>query len=359
MSIVVDIRHKQGDFTLDAAFSADLGVTAFFGPSGAGKSTLAGLIAGLARPSGGRIVIDDRVLVDVDRRVFVPRRRRRIGVVFQEPRLFPHLSVRGNLLFGQRFLTRTEQRAEIGPVVELLGIDALLDRRPGGLSGGEQQRVAIGRALLMDPAALVMDEPLASIDEARRAEILPYLDQLKSELQIPIVYISHTVSEIARLADTVVVLEAGRVVASGSAADILGRLDLPQLGEAEHGAILTATVHAIDGARGTAELAHAAGRLTLPGVAAAKGTALRLRIHARDVAIAVGEPGRISIRNRLPATIAEIGEASGGGVDIRLDASGSILLARVTEDAVADLGLEPGKPVTALIKAVAVEGYRA
>jgi len=359
MSIAVDVKLSQGDFALQAAFTAESGVTALFGQSGAGKSTLAALIAGLRRPSTGRIVLDDTVLVDTAAGVFVPRQKRRIGVVFQEARLFPQLSVRANLRFGQRFLPRGERAPELGPVVELLGIGSLLERRPRHLSGGEQQRVAIGRALLMRPQALVMDEPLASIDEARRAEILPYLDRLKSELRIPIVYISHAVAEIARLADTVVVLGAGRVTAAGTAADILSRLDLPQLGAAEQGAILTATVLSVDASRGTAVLAHPAGSLTVPAVAAPAGTALRLRIHARDVALAVGDPGRISIRNRLPARIIELGQATGGGVDVRLDAGGSPLLARITEDAVADLGLGPGSEVTALIKAIAVEGYRA
>jgi molybdate transport system ATP-binding protein len=327
-----------------------------FGRSGAGKTTLAGLVSGINRPDDGRIVLDGDTLVDTAAGTFVPQRRRRIGVVFQEGRLFPHLTVRQNLTFGQRFLTRGEARPDIAAVVQLLGIGPLLDRRPRTLSGGEQQRVAIGRALLTNPRALVMDEPLASIDRARRAEILPYLDRLKSEMRIPIVYISHAVEEIARIADTIVVLAEGRVVSVGPAAAMLAELDLVAIDDGEAGVILSGTVSSTDEERGYATVAHSAGQLIVPLLEASAGSAVRLRVHARDVAIAIGEPGRISIRNRLPARITAI-RPGGGAVDVRLDLSGETLLARLTTDAVADLGLEEGLSVTALIKAVAVEGY--
>jgi molybdate transport system ATP-binding protein len=356
MTLEIAASRRQGDFVLDATFSAGEGVTALFGRSGAGKTTLAGLVTGVLRPDAGRIVLDGRVLVDTAVGAFVPQAKRRIGVVFQEGRLFPHLTVRQNLIFGQRFLPRDETRAGIDSVVDLLGIGALLERRPRTLSGGEQQRVAIGRALLTNPRALVMDEPLAAIDQARRAEILPYLDRLKSEARIPVVYISHAVEEIARIADTVAVLDAGKVVAVGPTAVILADLDLAALGGGEPGVILSGKVATVDTTRKVATVAHPAGRLVVPALSLPEGAPIRLRVHARDVAIAVGEPGRISIRNRLPATIAEI-EWSGGGADIRLDLAGETLLARLTADAVEDLGLREGSRVTALIKAVAVEGY--
>ncbi len=356
MSFQVAVRHRQGDFTLDASFTTGPGVTALFGRSGAGKSTLAGLIAGLRRPSEGRIALDGVILADTASGTFVPQRRRRIGVVFQEGRLFPHLTVRQNLLFGRRFLPASEQRGDATAVVDLLGIGALLDRSPRNLSGGEQQRVAIGRALLMQPRALIMDEPLAAIDQARRAEILPYLDRMRAETNIPMVYISHAVEEVARLADAVIVLDAGKVTAAGATADILSRLDLLPLDETETGVILTAKVSAIDEERGVAALAHAAGPMTVPLLAAPVGATVRVRVHARDVALAVGEPGRLSIRNRLPATVSAL-QARRTGIDVRLDLGGEVLLARLTADAVQDLGLAAGSKVTALIKAVAVEGY--
>ena len=356
MTLEVRARHEVEDFTLDVAFSADAGVTALFGRSGAGKTTLAGIVAGLIRPKAGRVVLDGEVLLDTAAGIAVPARRRRIGVVFQEGRLFPHMSVEQNLLFGRRFLSGSDRTGALAPIAELLGIESLLGRRPRTLSGGEQQRVAIGRALLMAPRALILDEPLASIDVPRRAEILPYLDRLKREMRVPILYISHAIEEIARLADTVVVLDGGRVAAAGPAADIVSRLGLPSLAPAEEGVILLATVDRTVAGQGTI-LRHRAGELTVPTVHAPAGTEIRVRVHARDVALAVGEPGRLSIRNRLPATVREINASGQDSVTILLDAGGSPLLARVTRDAVADLEIRVGDPVIALMKAVAVEGY--
>ncbi|MGV8840277.1 MAG: molybdenum ABC transporter ATP-binding protein [Bauldia sp.] len=351
----VAARHDVPGFRLDVAFAAGDGVTALYGRSGAGKSTLAGIVSGLVRPKSGRVVLDGEVLLDTAAGTAVPARRRRIGVVFQEGRLFPHLSVRENLLFGRRFLPGRAP-ADLAAIVDLLGIGALLDRRPRTLSGGEQQRVAIGRALLMTPRALILDEPLASIDVPRRAEILPYLDRLKREMRVPILYISHAIEEIARLADTVVVLEAGRVAALGPAAEIVAGLGIASLAPAEEGVILPAVVERTIAGRATF-LRHAAGELAVPPVEAPPGTVLRVRIHARDVALAVGEPGRVSFRNRLPAIVAEIVAGGAGGVTVRLDAAGSVVLARVTADAIDDLGIRVGDRVTALMKAVAVEGY--
>ncbi|TXN60485.1 molybdenum ABC transporter ATP-binding protein, partial [Methylobacterium sp. WL6] len=226
MTLDVAVALRRGAFTLDAAFAAGAGLTALFGRSGSGKTTLIDLIAGLSRPDRGRIVVAGETLVDTDRRIALPVHRRRIGLVFQDARLFPHLSVRSNLGYGRFFAGRRAERAEHDAVVDMLGIGHLLDRQPAGLSGGERQRVAIGRALLARPRLLLMDEPLAALDEARKGEILPYIERLRDEAGIPIVYVSHAVGEVARLANTVVVLEAGRVAAAGPAEAILRRADL-------------------------------------------------------------------------------------------------------------------------------------
>ena len=214
----VAVEHYFGSFRLDAAFDSTGGLTALFGRSGAGKTSLINAIAGLLRPDRGRISLDDEVLIDTERGIFVPARRRRIGYVFQEGRLFPHMNVRQNLLYGRWFAPRGGGAAEIEQIVDLLGIAPLLQRRPANLSGGEKQRVAIGRALLARPRLLVMDEPLASLDEARKTEVLPYIERLRDAAGVPIVYVSHQVAEVARLATTMVVLSEGRVAAVGPTA---------------------------------------------------------------------------------------------------------------------------------------------
>ena len=231
MSLEVAIRHRQGDFALDVAFRSDAGVTALFGRSGAGKTTVVNTIAGLLRPQEARVAIDGHVLADTARGVSVPPHRRRIGYVFQDGRLFPHLSVRHNLLYGCWFTARHERYGQLAQVVELLGIGHLLDRRPGSLSGGEKQRVAIGRALLASPRLLLMDEPLASLDEERKAEILPYVERLRDETGIPIVYVSHSVAEVARLATNLIVLSNGRVAAAGRTAEVMAQLKLSPLAD--------------------------------------------------------------------------------------------------------------------------------
>ena len=214
--IRVDVALKLGAFDLDVAFENDAGITALFGRSGSGKSMTINLIAGLARPDRGSIVLDGRVLVDTEASIFVPTYRRRVGLVFQDAQLFPHLSVRRNFLFGSWFAPKTARTIAFEPVVDTLGIEHLLKRKPARLSGGERQRVAIGRALLASPEILLMDEPLASLDTERKLEILPLIESLRDDLRIPIVYVSHSVDEVARLASRVVVLENGRVVAAGS-----------------------------------------------------------------------------------------------------------------------------------------------
>ncbi len=222
-TLEIALGHTLGAFALDVAFASDAGVTALFGPSGSGKTTVVNAIAGLVRPQAGLVRIGGETLTDTKAGVVVPPHRRRIGVVFQDARLFPHLSVRANLLFGRWFAPRSAPRPALEPVVELLGIGHLLRRRPGGLSGGERQRVAIGRALLSSPRLLVMDEPLASLDDARKQEILPYLERLRDEARVPIVYVSHSRAEVTRLAGTVVLMREGRIVGRGTPGEMLAR----------------------------------------------------------------------------------------------------------------------------------------
>ncbi len=249
MTLSVALRQPLDGFDLDVAFEAPPGVTVLFGRSGAGKTTIVNAVAGLIRPQAGRIAVDGAVLFDAETRVFVPPHRRRVGYVFQEGRLFPHLSVRQNLAFGRWFAPRDAAPAREADVVEMLGMGPLLDRRPGALSGGEKQRVAIGRALLAAPRLILADEPLASLDEARKAEILPYFERLRDEAALPILYVSHATSEVARLATTVVVIARGRVLRQGPAVEVLGDPGVTPLGAREAGAILETRVvaHHADG----------------------------------------------------------------------------------------------------------------
>ena len=353
MTLAVDVTTTVGSFTLDARFTGDGRVTALFGRSGAGKTTLVNLIAGLLRPQRGVVTVDGAVLTDTARGISVPPHKRGIGYVFQEGRLFPHMSVRGNLAYGRRFAGRGRPGPAPADIAALLGIAALLDRRPGDLSGGEKQRVAIGRALLANPRLLLMDEPLAALDRERRDEILPYIERLRDEMRVPIVYVSHAVDEVARLADTVVVLADGKVSAVGPAGDVFASLLLGD--DSLIGGILTGRVAAHDAKLHTTRLEHPAGALFVPLTHAPIGTIVRLRVQARDVAIAVGEPGRISIRNRLAGTVTAIAGGDGQAVDVKVNIGGEMLVARITGAAVADLGLEVGRPVVALIKATAFD----
>lgn len=356
MTIEIDLALRRGSFALDVAFSAGAGLTALFGRSGSGKTTVIDLIAGLTQPDRGRISVGGTVLLDTAGRVRVPVHRRRIGCVFQEARLMPHLSVRQNLGFGRWFARRhgvETTDSEVSNVVGLLGIGPLLDRRPAGLSGGERQRVAIGRALLSRPRLLLMDEPLSALDEARKGEILPYIERLRDESGVPIVYVSHSVAEVSRLASTVVVLEAGRVAASGSADAVLRRPDLiPDASEA--GAVLAMTVAAHDEATGLTRLSGRAGLLSVPRLAAVPGSAVRLRVPARDVLVATEPPRGLSARNVLSGQVKMLTE-TGASVMVEIDCNGAILAARLTRASVRDLDLALGRPVYAIVKSVAFD----
>jgi molybdate transport system ATP-binding protein len=352
----VMVRHRLGAFTLDANFASDGGLTALFGRSGSGKTSLINAIAGLFRPDHARIAVADEVLTDTDRHIFVPRHRRRIAYVFQEGRLFPHLTVRQNLLYGRWFTRPTQRRGDVSQVVDMLGIEHLLRRRPALLSGGEKQRVAIGRALLSNPRLLLMDEPLASLDEDRKAEILPYIERLRDETRLPIVYVSHSIAEVARLASTLVILSEGRVTAAGHVAEVMTRLDLsPLTGRPETGAILETRVVDHDAGFGLTRLRAAAGELRVPRLDLTAGSKVRVRIRARDVMIAVREPQGLSALNVLPGVITEIGPSDGAIVELRLDCGGDALVARLTRQSIAILRLSHGKKVYAVIKSVAFD----
>lgn len=355
MTLDVALRHAFPGLALEIAFSAPApGVTALFGPSGAGKSTVIAVVAGLLRPDWARIVLPGAVLADTGAGVWTPPERRRVGLVFQDARLFPHMTVLNNLRYGQR-------RAPPGPillddVVGLLGIEALLARRPATLSGGERSRVAIGRALLAQPRLLLMDEPLASLDAARRAEILPYLGRLRTALQLPILYVTHALDEVVRLADTLVLMEAGRVCAAGPLDAVLARSDLPLAFRDDAGAILAGHVAAHHSDRRLTEVAAAGRSILVPLIASAVGTPVRLRVPAREIVLATQAPEAVSLHNILPATVTAITEDEARHaalVGLALD--GGALLARVTPDAVVRLGLRPGVPALALFKSVAVE----
>jgi len=360
LTLSVEVERRLGAFRIAARFEAGPGITVLFGRSGAGKTSLVNMIAGLLRPDAGRIAVDGTVLFDSAAKIDLPAHRRGVGYVFQDSRLFPHLSVRQNLLYSRWFTglrsgAGRTGRAEFDAVIDMLGLGRLLARRPGALSGGERQRAALGRALLSRPRLLLMDEPLAALDAARREEILPYIERLRDEAAVPIVYVSHGLNEVARLATTMVLLADGGVIATGPVADVLARSDLPQLSTRDDaGAVLDATVAAHDDVFSLTLLDTAAGPLRVPRVGRPVGAALRLRIRARDVMVSLGPPEGLSALNLLPATIREIGAPHGAAVELRLVCGTAPLLARVTRQSVERLGLEPGRPVWAVIKSVAL-----
>jgi len=350
---------RLGTFSLDIAFEAPMhGVTALFGPSGCGKTTILRCVAGLNRLAG-RLRFGDETWQDDDARTFRKPHKRPIGYVFQEASLFPHLSVRGNLLFGARRDGGAHANGALGfdDVVELLGIGPLLERAPLKLSGGERQRVAVGRALLSQPRLLLMDEPLSALDHPTKDEIFPYLEALHETLSIPILYVSHDIGEVARLADRIILVAGGRKVTEGPVADVLERIDLgPATGRFEAGVVLTTKVVDHDRQFQMTRLDHHGQSIVMPMVDVAPGTEIRLRVRARDVVLATERPTGISVRNILNGTVAQIAEEKDTAfAEILADIGGAGVRARITRAALADLALRPGMPVFVLVKSIAID----
>ena len=351
MSLEVRARARLGDFTLDADIATDARRVCLFGRSGAGKTTLVNVVAGLVRPDDGRVAIDGETLFDGAAGVAVAAWRRRIGYVFQEPRLFPHLNVRANLLYARRSGGAVARDPTLQDVCVLLGLEALVDRTPGDLSGGEARRVAIGRALLSAPRLIILDEPLTGLDGARRAELLSYIDALGRRGAPPMLYVSHSIEEIARLADVVVLMRDGRTIACAPPAEAF---DHP---EAEAAAGLTAPISILEGRvldheAGATRLALGPSTFLTPKLDLEPGEPARIVVDARDVTIALSDPTDSSVQNRLQARITAI-EPHAGGLLLRLDAQGVRLKSLVTHKAAERLALASGGAVFALIKAVA------
>jgi len=348
----VDVERRLGNFTVEAQFKSDMGVTALFGRSGSGKSSIVNMVSGLLKPDRGRIEVDGRVLFHSAKGIDLPPWKRRVGYVFQEGHLFPHLTVRRNLGYGRWFTPLADRYLAFEQVIRLLDLGHLLDRRPHSLSGGEKQRVAIGRALLTHPRVLLMDEPLASLDVLMKNEILPYIERL-NEMGIPILYVSHSLEEVSRLANTLVLLSKGQVSAWGKVDEILSRMELwPPEDESDTGTILSTRVA---GHNRDAQLTHLelrGGELHIPLVNLPVGIAVRVWVRARDVILATEPPRALSVRNILEGTIVEISQHEGALAELKLRIGDSALLALVTRQAVRELALAPGQKVYALIKSV-------
>ena len=354
--IDVDIEQRLGDFHLDVSFAAEAPIVGLFGRSGSGKTSIVNAIAGIATPARGSIRINDAVLFDAERRIDVPPQSRRVGYVFQDGLLFPHMDVHANLTYGQRLRDARDRLIDETRVVELLGLGGLLQRKPRTLSGGEKQRVAIGRALLAQPRILLMDEPLAALDSARKSEILDYIERLRDELAIPIVYVSHSVAEMTRLADAVVVLSEGKCLAVGAVDEVIGRLaSEPEPDRDDAGSVLDTHVTAHDTAEGLTTLAFDGGELLVPRLDAAIGDRVRATVRARDVSLALARPADVSILNILAATVVSIEELPGALVVVRLAVGGSTVVARITARSSRQLGIRAGLELHAMIKAVSFD----
>ncbi|MFT5391435.1 MAG: molybdate transport system ATP-binding protein [Gammaproteobacteria bacterium] len=357
MTTSITLAHRRKDFFLDIDITLPRdGVTALFGPSGAGKTTVINAVAGLFRPTDGVIVVNDRTVLDTPRGLFVAPSKRGFGYVFQDARLFPHLSVKSNLLFGWKRARQRLPDDEVQRLIRLLGLQALLARRPRELSGGERQRVALGRALLASPQLLLLDEPLSGVDTSRKHEILPYLERLRDDVRLPMLYVSHALDEVSRLADEVVVMDAGRVVAQGSVGEILARSDLGSItGSADAGAVLVTTVAARYPDVELTELAFEDYRLLVPEIGQPVGSTARVHIRALDVTLALEEPKNISANNVWPARITQVRADSGAYADIQLVCGSASVLARITRASAQRLQLSEGVTVFAIIKSVTVD----
>ncbi|PYG26386.1 molybdenum ABC transporter ATP-binding protein [Pelagimonas varians] len=353
MSLSVAIQHSVGETNFSIKFDAPDGLTALFGRSGAGKTTVINAVAGLLRPQTGKVVVNGRVLFDSNNGTNVAPHKRRLGYIFQEARLFPHLSVRQNLKYGRWFASQSARTESIDRVVDMLGIGSLLDRAPNGLSGGEKQRVAIGRALLAGPELILADEPLAALDAARKAEILPYFETLRDEARIPILYVSHSATEVARLATTVVALEDGKVAQQGSASEVLSDPSFTPTGVRAAGAILEAIIskHHADG---LTELDACGVPLLLPRLSKPIGMRVRVRITAQDVILSKDRPTGLSALNILPGRIISMRTGDGPGAMVSIQTPAGKILARITRRSANSLGLNIGSECHAVVKSVSV-----
>lgn len=352
--ITARLSVDKGAFKLDAQFQIPArGISALFGPSGCGKTTLLRAMAGLEPGCDGFLQVGDQVWQQPDKAL--PAHQRPLGYVFQDAKLFPHLSVIRNLEYGYRRLPESARRIDLQQAIDWLGIGHLLQRRPDGLSGGEKQRVAIARALLVSPRLMLMDEPLASLDEAGKQALMPYLETLHRELDFPVIYVSHSQAEVARLAQQLIFMQQGRVVDCGDLTSMFTRLDLPLAHDIEAAAVLEATVRGVDEQFQLSQLDCSAGQIQVAGCLSV-GERVRLRLAARDVSLTLEHQRGTSILNILPATVQEVREEGSSQVIVRLLAGEDVLLSRITRKSASELGLNPGKPVYAQVKSVALLG---
>lgn len=356
--IDVDIEYTRGDFKLRTKFVSEDRVIALFGRSGSGKTSIVQCLAGLLKPSSGHIRIAGETLFDADARINVRPEKRRIGYVFQDARLFPHLRVRSNLTYGMNLLPPSERRHAPNEIAAMLGIDQLMDRLPSTLSGGERQRVAIGRALLASPKLLLMDEPLAALDNDRKSEIMPFIENLRDKLGVPIVYVSHAIEEVVRLADTMVVLAEGKTLATGDVEDIMSRLDLrPHTGRFEAGAVINVWVIGHDEPHMLTELGFGAGSIWVPKLEFERGTPLRLRLRARDVSLSLVMPNQSATLNVFQGRVVDIEDVSPAlspHVDVLVNI-GAPIIARIARKALSDLDIKKGDTVFASAKTSAID----
>ena len=355
--ITATFKRLQGDFLLDVDLALPgRGVSAVFGPSGSGKSSLLRCMAGLDHAPGGYLSVNGKVWQDDAQRVFKPVYKRSLGYVSQAANLFAHLNVQDNLDYGLKRIAAAERKVSLDQVVELLGIGKLLGRQPGTLSGGESQRVAIARALATSPGLLLMDEPLAALDVQRKAEMLPYLERLHTELDIPVLYVSHAPDEVARLADHLVLLEAGRVVAAGPTRELMTRLDLPLAHGDAAASIIDAVVTGVEPDYHLSHAEFSGGQVSLLNPHLHIGQRVRIRVQARDVSLTLERQQGTSVLNIFAVTVTTLVADSPGQVMVALNAGAATLLARISQKSCDTLQLRPGSAVFAQVKGVAVLG---
>jgi molybdate transport system ATP-binding protein len=354
-TIQARFQLDYGDFKLDVDLKLPgTGITVLFGHSGSGKTSLLRCIAGLQQAPEGYLAINGSVWQDSNSGLFLPTYKRSLGYVFQEANLFPHLTVRDNLNYGLKRIQQNSGTVKLEQTVELLGIGHLMERMPGHLSGGERQRVAIARALALNPDILLMDEPLASLDFKRKQEILPFLSRLHQQLDIPVLYVTHSQQEVAQLADHLVIMDEGRVLASGPLAETQSRLDVPLAQDREAATVWQATIAEHETDYHLTRVAFAGGSLSLPMIDAPAGTLLRVQIYARDVSIALEAPTATSILNVLPATVTGIADGCNGQSVVRLQVGTQALLAHITRKSASMLKLQIGMAVYVQIKGTSI-----